>query len=309
MLRLEHPLRIHKWFGEKADRALAAQHLPGLLQVQQGHAKAVDKSVATGQDTVIEEEPSLVGLNGNGACADLCGAPGAIERRHDVTMTAPISEIGTFAIENLPKGGVAVVAGAGEHGIVSVYFSGKQYAIAVTGQKGIFKLVKIFEIIGVGETDGRAMIAVAPSYIIAIFDKAYPGIIAIYEMPDLRIVAVKSDGGWVNLPVNGILTFSGVEAHFPRFVIHTEYTTKFIAKGDHGAVKNTVCTRDGVSWDYGILLVAPNVFTAGGRFFLPWNIWQGTADDFGHRTFILSYFKVFNECYYSIEKREIPVPF
>ena len=138
------PYAFVSGLGRKQIGLWTAQHLPRLFQVQQGYAKAVDKSVAAGQDAVIEEEPSLVGLNGNGACADLCGAPGAIERGHDVTVTAPISEIGTFTIENLPKGGVAVVAGTGEHGVVSVYFSGEQYAIAVAGQKGIFNLVKIF---------------------------------------------------------------------------------------------------------------------------------------------------------------------
>jgi len=91
-------------------------HLPGLVQVQQGGSEAVDEPVAGGEYPVVEQEPTFWGLDGNRTSADLGALPTAPDA-HDEAVLAPVDQVGAAAEVDVTKGGVSVVAWAAEHDV------------------------------------------------------------------------------------------------------------------------------------------------------------------------------------------------
>ena len=69
--------------------------------------------------------------------------------------------------------------------------AGEEDPITIEGQEGILQLVERLEVKRIGHTDRRAMIAVTPRHLVAIFDEDYTGVIAIDPLPDLPILALE----------------------------------------------------------------------------------------------------------------------
>lgn len=73
-----------------------ANHLPRLLQVEQGCAEGIIVSLAGVMDAVIEEQPALAGLDRYGTRTYLAALPGAVlevGRPHHETVMPPILQI------------------------------------------------------------------------------------------------------------------------------------------------------------------------------------------------------------------------
>ena len=46
------------------------------------------------------------------------------------------------------------------------------------------------------------MIAVAPCYIVTVFDEAYAGVISIYPFSNLRVISFKAERSFVDVPMH-----------------------------------------------------------------------------------------------------------
>src|SRR4030042_2160737 len=127
---------------------------------------------------MIEQQPALRGLDGDGSCSDLRALPTTPDA-HDEAVFTPMGHIGAAAQVNIPKGGVTIVAGAAEHDVFAVDTSGKKHSIAVERQQGVFQEVELFKVDGVADADRRSMVAVAPGDVIAVFQPHHTWAIAV----------------------------------------------------------------------------------------------------------------------------------
>ena len=169
----------------------AIDHLPRLVQVQQRGAETVHETVARRQHAVVEEQPTLAGLDRRRAGADL-GALPAAGRRHHEPMPAPEAQIRALAVVHVAERRVSAVAGPAEHRVAPVDPPREQDAVAVVGQKRVFELVEGDEIVRVGQADGRAVIAVAPGHVIAVLDPADARVVAVLQLADLGVIRRRS---------------------------------------------------------------------------------------------------------------------
>lgn len=81
-----------------------------------------------------------------------------------------------------------------------------------------------YKVIGISNTNSRTMITVAPSHIIAVLNEANPGIISINPVPDLRIVTLKLQRLFIDVPMNGIFTEPHMQTHATVGIITTEHS-------------------------------------------------------------------------------------
>ena len=128
------------------------------------------------------QQPSLICLDRNRAGTDLGALPCrlvAAYRTHHMTVSSPELHILTLADEDISKWCVAVVARTAHHHIVAVDFSREQHAVTVEWKECVLKLNEFLEVIGVSNTDGRAVIAVAPGYIVFVVDFADTRVITV----------------------------------------------------------------------------------------------------------------------------------
>ena len=77
---------------------------------------------------------------------------------------------------------MSVITWATKHRVFTIYFLREKHSIAVEWQKGILTLEELFKVERVSDTDGRATIAVAPSYPIAVFYKGYARVIFVFRV-------------------------------------------------------------------------------------------------------------------------------
>ena len=132
---------------------------------------------------MINQQPSLVRFDGHGARTDFRALPGgfvALDDAHHEAVAAPELHIRALADKDVAKGRMAVIAGPAHHHIPAADLSGKQHAVAVEGQEGVFQLYEGFKIERVRNADRGAMVAVAPGNVIAVLQKAYAGIVAVF---------------------------------------------------------------------------------------------------------------------------------
>lgn len=141
--------------GEQ-EAVRAVQHLPRLVDIEQGCAYAVGEAVAACEHAVIKHQPALVRFNGGRACADLGHLP-ILDGGHHEAVLAPIGQILASADKNIAVGRVASVTGADEQQVFAAHLAGEEHAVPRHGVAGVLKLSPALEILGVGYADGRAV--------------------------------------------------------------------------------------------------------------------------------------------------------
>ena len=239
---------------------------------------------------MIDQQPALVGLNGNGAGADFGGLPGRLiplHGTHHVAVAAPEFHIRALADEHVSERRVAGVTGPGEHHIQPVDFPGEQYAVAVIGQEGVFKLVEGLEILRPAHADGGAVIPVAPGYVILPVHKAHPGVIPVLPGRHIRI-ALKMDRLVLNLPMDAVLAESGEDIHTHGPAVTAEHTGEAVAERHNRAVEHAVGPLDGVASDDGVAGIAPYGHMAVRRLRLPGEVFQLVSNNLAHKRDSLS---------------------
>jgi hypothetical protein len=101
---------------------------------------------------------------------------------------------------------VAVVAGAIEHDVVAVYFSRKENAVAVEGEKRVLKLYKGFEIFCLGNADCRSAGIVAPQNVVRPIDLQKARIVPVQNRCGGRAVFIlERDDLVLDIPMNSFL--------------------------------------------------------------------------------------------------------
>ena len=89
---------------------------------------------------MVDQQPAFARLDGDRTGTNLRALPCAVLkgcRRHDVTMTTPVFEVGRLTIEDVSEGRVPIVAGAAEHSEVAVQLAREEHPITVEGQEGV----------------------------------------------------------------------------------------------------------------------------------------------------------------------------
>ncbi len=234
--------------------------LPRLFQIEQGRAEGVYVAVARAEHAVIEQQPSLGSLYGYRTCADLHALPcGYFEggRSHHVAVASPELHVGRFAIEDVTEGGVSGVARTGEHSEIAVDLLGEEYAVAVVGQESILQLVEGLEVLCPSDTDGGAVVAVAPGHVVAVFDEAYAGVIAVYPLSNFLVVAFEAERFLVDVPVYTVLRETYMEYHAAVGIIAAEHSGEAFAERYDGAVEDTVACGQQVAGNDGVFGTTP----------------------------------------------------
>jgi hypothetical protein len=116
------------------------------------------------------------------------------------------------------------------------------------------------------------MIAIAPGYIIAVFQPNYAWVVAILELAKLRIVIDPIDWLMIQLPVDAIQRETPVQVHIPLFIVTAENTCKTVLKWHNRTVKYAVGGWDKISGNDGVLAIPPNNLGRALRSVFPWKI-------------------------------------
>ena len=250
----------------------AVEHLLGIVEVKQGCSHRIAIAIAGADDAVVEQQPTFFGLDGHTAGSNLEALPCALlegRHLHHAAVLAPVFHVGTITDVNVAEGCVAVVAGAREHGIAAANLLGEEHAVAVEGQEGVLALIEGIEVESVADTDGRAMVTVAPGNPIAVFYPRDARVVFVVGLYHLGIASLPLNGLVVDVPMNAVLAETSEDVHLHLLVVAAEYASISILEGNDCAVEDAVAARDVVATDNGVLAIAPHDVVAVGRAVLP----------------------------------------
>ncbi|MNJ36853.1 hypothetical protein D3C77_316580 [compost metagenome] len=223
---------------------------------------------------MINQQPALIGFDWNRAGPDFFGLPGGfitVDGTHHITVFPPERKIRAYTVKNISKRRVPRIARTADHSIIITDFAREQYPVAVIWQKGIFQLVERFEVSRIADSDGWAMVAVAPGNIIAFSNLNHPRIITVLPFGDFR-VAFKHDWLVIDRPIHTIITKSGENIHAHRSGITAEHASELAFEWNDGGVEYTVGIRNRISLDDRIGRITPDWRIQAGRLILPRDI-------------------------------------
>ncbi len=259
--------------GEKVVHG-TVEYARGFVPVEQGSAHGVAVAVARGDHAVIEKQPALFGEDGHGAGTDFGALPSALfegHGTHHVAVFAPVFHVGGVTDEDVAKGGVSVVARAGEHGVASAYLLRKEHTVAVEGEEGILALMEGAEVVGVANAYGGPVVSVAPGYPVAVADAGHAGVVFVVGLDHVGVSGFETNGVGIDAPMYAVVAKPGENVHLHPPVVAAKHAGEAVAKGDYCAIEYAVGRGDVVAVDNGVVGVAPH--DVGGAFgpFLPGN--------------------------------------
>ena len=185
-----------------------------------------------------------------------------------MTVTAPVLEVGRFAVEDITERRVTIVAGAAKHSEVAIQLTGEEHTITVEGQEGILQLVEGLKVEGIGDTDRRTMVAITPSDIVAVFDEDDTRVVAIDPLTDLLVFAFEGQRLGIDIPVDRVIAEADVQTHTAIRIVAAEYPCIAFAEANNSAIEDAIGGRQQVAWDDGVGTVAPDdILTAFGTIF------------------------------------------
>ena len=189
-----------------------------------------------------------------------------------------------------------VIAGTARHHIHAVDFFREEHAVAVKGQKCVFKLMKALEILRPGRADGGAVVTVAPGHVIAAVQGRNARIIAELVFRDFRIRALHADGIVVNLPMKAVRAEARKQIHANGQAVAAEHAGKAALIGHDGAVKHAVGALIAVARDHRVAGIAPYGRLQALRPVLPGDIGQGAAKNVCHTSTLAFLHKYYGKC-------------
>ena len=144
-----------------------------MILIQNSCSHRVTETVASSNNPVIEHQPAFFCQERHRSGSNLCTLPGTFRERshfHYTTVLTPILHIGTVADINISERCMTVVTRTAQHGILTVNFLRKQYAVTVKWKEGILTLIEFLEIECITDTDSRSVITVAPCNPVTVFN-------------------------------------------------------------------------------------------------------------------------------------------
>ena len=233
-------------------------HNGRILEIQDRPSDGIHETVAGPTHAVVEQKPSLAGLNGCGSAADFDGLPPFLPFSHHMSVLSPINKIRALAQENISEGRMAAVRGPAEQHVVAVNLPRKKHGIAVKRDKGILKPGKGLEVRGLSHSDGCAVKILAPDNIVGILHLHQPGIIGIHRHEGLARLVHKGDFFLIKFPMDGILAPAHINIGNSVGLLPPEHADKRILIGHHRTVKNSRNTLHRISPDNGIFRISPD---------------------------------------------------
>lgn len=266
-------------FGAEKGFAGAGDDLPGFVNIQQHSSNGIGETVAGAADAVVEEEPAFAGFNGRGACTNLDALPPGATTSDDMPVSAPVDEVGTFARENIAEWGVSGIRWTTEHEEFPVDFFWEKDAVAVVGEEGVFELFKGLEVLGSGETNGGAVVSVAPSDVIGSVYFGDAGIVSVFHPADFFVFAKKVDRLGIEVKVEAVATAADMQMRNAIHPFGTEDANESAIPGNNGRIVDSGDAGQGAAADERIGIIAPEDIVAAVGAGLPGNIGKGRPVD------------------------------
>ena len=256
----------------------AVLYLPGLVDVKNASAEAVNEAVAALKNAVIEYEPAFACLDRDRTCADLLGLP-ASERSHNVSVVTPVSHIVGLGNVHVAERSMTAVGRTAEHNELVIYLSREEDAVSVEGEECVLALVEFLEILCPAHTDSRLpAVSVAPCDPESVLDPYTAGIVAVLPricLCCLGIIVDPVNTLFIDVPVDPVLGEAGMDSHISLFVVNSENACELVVaalEGNYCAVEDGVAGGEEVSRDYRVSVVSPDNVLAVCGLVLPRDI-------------------------------------
>ena len=152
-------------------------------------------------------------------------------------------------------------------------------SVPVVRQKGVFKLLKMNEILGAGKTDGRAVIAVAPSDVVLVADRRHARIIGVLVFEHLGIVAFEIDRLRLKRPFETVRAAAHVQMRHAVHALGAKHADETALPGNDRAVVNAGHPRERATADDRVGVITPDDVRVASRLRLPGNIRHCGAND------------------------------
>ena len=99
---------------------------------------------------------------------------------------------------------------------IPVYLLREQHSVPVKRKKSIFTLIEFLKVERISQSDGRAVIAVAPRNPVSVFDPCHARIVFIVRLNHFRISRLETDRIVLDFPVNAVIAEPGTESGHSR---------------------------------------------------------------------------------------------
>ena len=206
-----------------------------------------------------------------------------------MTMTAPIDHIRRLGQEDIAKGRMTAVGGAGEHQVLAVDLAGEEHRVAVEGNKWVLHPDKGLKVLSLRQADGCAVKIGAPHDIVGILHLDQAGIVGIAGHEGLALFIDKGNAVFVNGPMDRVLRIAHVDVGDAVHLFAAQHCDKAVLIRRDGAVEDAGDALDGIAIDHGVAAVTPDGgIDRRGGLFLPGDVGQrGSGQYFRHRQTLL----------------------
>lgn len=228
---------------------------------------------------MVEEEPAAVGLNRCRAGADLKVFPPVFAPAHNVAVTSPEFEVLALGEEDVAKSRVTVVAGAGEHNVVSAYFSRKEYGIAVVGKERIFEPPERPEVFGLSDANRWTVSVLTPHNIISIAELHETRIVGVYRYKRLAVFVCERYLLWLKFPVYRVGALAEVDVGDTVALFTAENADEAVLERGNCAVEHAGDVWEGISAYNWVSRVSPDRGSTVRGLVLPGDIAERGADN------------------------------
>ena len=247
----------------------AVEYLRGLVYVEDSRADTVNVAVAGVHDTVVEQQPALVGLNRSSASAYLEVFPPVAAASHNVAVVSPKFHVLALGEKNVPESGVTVVAGTGEHNVIFAYLTREENCVPVVWEKRVLKTGEGLEIGGFSYSDSGAVGVLTPHYIVCI--------VYLYETRIIGVRRHKGSSGLVGkgnlirfkFPVECVLAPSEINVRDAVPLFASEHADVSAFVGHYCAVEDTCHVGERVPVDDRVFGIPPDRSGTGLGLVLP----------------------------------------
>src|SRR6185312_5120736 len=120
---------------------------------------------------MIKEQPAFARLDRRRTGPDLRTLKPRPAAPHDVTVPAPVNQIGRCADENIAEGRVPSIRRTAEHEKFSVDLAREMHAVAIVREKRVLDMLEVYEIGRLRDPNGRSVITVAPCDVVYPIDQ------------------------------------------------------------------------------------------------------------------------------------------
>ena len=100
---------------------------------------------------------------------------------------------------------MTIITRTAQHSELPIDLAREEHSITIEGQECILQLVEGLEVKGIGDTDRRAMVAITPRHVVAVFDEDDTRVVAIDPFSDLLVLAFELQWLGIDVPVDRVI--------------------------------------------------------------------------------------------------------